>query len=166
MLTARDFKQIVSGRRQGVGASLLRGLMWGTSLVYGIGVGIRNRQYDTGSKPAEKADVPVISVGNLTLGGTGKTPMVAWLARWFRQRNLRVTLISRGYGAEEGSQNDEAKELEQRLSFGQFEKVWAACLQANLGTGDSPKSAAGRILRQNAESATTAAHTASPDRSS
>ncbi|MEW4452565.1 tetraacyldisaccharide 4'-kinase [Bremerella sp. JC817] len=115
MLTARDFKQIVSGRRKGIGASLLRGLMWGTSLVYGIGVGIRNRQFDTGSKPAESVDVPVISVGNLTLGGTGKTPMVAWIARWFRERGIRVTLISRGYGAEEGSQNDEAKELEELL---------------------------------------------------
>lgn len=115
MLSARDFKQIVSGQRRGVGASLLRGLLWGASLFYGIGVNIRNRGYDAGHKPSEKIEVPVISVGNLTLGGTGKTPMVAWLARWFRQRNLRVTLISRGYGAEAGAQNDEAKELEQRL---------------------------------------------------
>ncbi len=59
--------------------------------------------------------MPVISVGNLTLGGTGKTPMVEWIARWLRQRNVRVTLISRGYGAAEGSRNDEALELEQKL---------------------------------------------------
>ncbi len=115
MLTARDFKEIVSGRRKGIGSALLRGLMWGTSLFYGIGVGVRNRQYDTNVRPGESVDVPVISVGNLTLGGTGKTPMVAWLARWFRERNIRVTLISRGYGAEQGAQNDEAKELEQLL---------------------------------------------------
>lgn len=115
MLSARDFKQIVSGQRRGVGASLLRGALWGASLVYGVGVNIRNRGFDTGRKPSEKIAVPVISVGNLTLGGTGKTPMVAWLARWFRERNLRVTLISRGYGAEAGAQNDEAMELEQLL---------------------------------------------------
>lgn len=115
MLTARDFKAIVSGRQKGIGTSMLRGLMWVTSLFYGVGVGIRNRQYDTKVKPGEKVDVPVISVGNLTLGGTGKTPMVAWLARWFREQNIRVTLISRGYGAEAGAQNDEAKELEQLL---------------------------------------------------
>jgi len=115
MLEVRDFKAVVSGRQKGIGSSVLRGLMWVTSLVYGIGVGIRNRQFDTQIRPGEEVGVPVISVGNLTLGGTGKTPMVAWLARWFRQQNLRVTLISRGYGAEEGAQNDEAKELEQLL---------------------------------------------------
>jgi tetraacyldisaccharide 4'-kinase len=57
----------------------------------------------------------VVSVGNLTLGGTGKTPMVQWVARWFRKQGVRVTIISRGYGAEEGARNDEAIELEQNL---------------------------------------------------
>jgi tetraacyldisaccharide 4'-kinase len=60
-------------------------------------------------------DVPVISVGNVTAGGTGKTPMVAWLASWYRQRGTRVALISRGYGAESGARNDEALELERQL---------------------------------------------------
>jgi tetraacyldisaccharide 4'-kinase len=57
----------------------------------------------------------VISVGNITLGGTGKTPLVEWLARWIGQRGVRVCIISRGYGAQEGSRNDEALELEQKL---------------------------------------------------
>jgi tetraacyldisaccharide 4'-kinase len=56
-----------------------------------------------------------VSVGNLTLGGTGKTPMVAWIARLLRSRGLRVALVSRGYGAEAGSRNDEAIELERKL---------------------------------------------------
>jgi tetraacyldisaccharide 4'-kinase len=55
--------------------------------------------------------VPVVSVGNLTMGGTGKTPMVRWLAEWFQRRGVRVGLLSRGYGAEQGSPNDEALEL-------------------------------------------------------
>jgi len=59
--------------------------------------------------------VPVVSVGNLTLGGTGKTPLVEWIARWFRKRNVRVSIVSRGYGAEDGGRNDEARELEQKL---------------------------------------------------
>lgn len=75
----------------------------------------RNRRYDTGAAEVHRVDVPVVSVGNLTLGGTGKTPMVEWLARWFRRRDVRVTVISRGYGAEGGSQNDEALELQQKL---------------------------------------------------
>ena len=55
--------------------------------------------------------MPVISVGNITTGGTGKTPMVAWLARWFRNQDVRVALVSRGYRAEAEGQNDEAREL-------------------------------------------------------
>ncbi len=76
---------------------------------------VRNWRYDTGRATIGRAPVPVVSVGNLTLGGTGKTPFVAWLARWFRDRDVRVSLISRGYGAEQGSRNDEARELEQKL---------------------------------------------------
>jgi len=75
----------------------------------------RNRRYDIGRAEICRVEVPVVSVGNLTLGGTGKTPMVEWLARWFRQRGVRVAIISRGYGAEAGARNDEALELQQRL---------------------------------------------------
>ena len=75
----------------------------------------RNWQYDRKPAKTHRVDVPVVSVGNLTLGGTGKTPMVEWLARWFRQREIRVTVISRGYGARSGSRNDEALELQQKL---------------------------------------------------
>ncbi len=85
------------------------------SLPYGAAVAWRNRQFDTGRRPIQRVDVPVISVGNLTVGGTGKTPMVEWLARWFRAQDIRVVVISRGYGAEAGAQNDEALELEQKL---------------------------------------------------
>jgi tetraacyldisaccharide 4'-kinase len=51
----------------------------------------------------------------LTLGGTGKTPMVKWLARWFGNRGMRVAIVSRGYGASAGKHNDEALELGQSL---------------------------------------------------
>ena len=57
----------------------------------------------------------MISVGNLTVGGTGKTPLVCWLAEWFLARGAAVTLISRGYGAKQGRPNDEALELAARL---------------------------------------------------
>ena len=56
----------------------------------------------------------MISVGNITLGGTGKTPMVEWVARWYRRRGIRVTLISRGYG-HAGGINDEGLVLEENL---------------------------------------------------
>ncbi|MDA1054561.1 MAG: tetraacyldisaccharide 4'-kinase [Planctomycetota bacterium] len=115
MFDARYFRALVSGQRRGVRASVLRaGLSLGEP-VYRLAVRWRNRQFDTGKREVHRVAVPVISVGNLTVGGTGKTPMVEWLARWFRERGVRVALISRGYGAEAGSRNDEALELEQKL---------------------------------------------------
>jgi tetraacyldisaccharide 4'-kinase len=56
----------------------------------------------------------VISVGNLTVGGTGKTPVVEWVARWYRQQGKRVAILSRGYGSADGP-NDEALVLEENL---------------------------------------------------
>jgi tetraacyldisaccharide 4'-kinase len=58
--------------------------------------------------------VPVVSVGNLTLGGTGKTPCVEYLARFYRERDVRVAILSRGYGST-GGRNDEALVLEDNL---------------------------------------------------
>ena len=75
----------------------------------------RNRRYDRRAALTKRVPVPVISVGNITLGGTGKTPMVEWLARWFRERGTRVAIVSRGYGAARGERGDEALELEDRL---------------------------------------------------
>ena len=61
--------------------------------------------------------MPVISIGNLTTGGTGKTPLVVAVAKLLRQQSKRVALISRGYGSDpdQPGRNDEAMELEHRL---------------------------------------------------
>jgi tetraacyldisaccharide 4'-kinase len=81
---------------------------------YGLGVWWRNRAYDRGRKEMKRAGVPVVCVGNLTTGGTGKTPCVEWVARFCRERGVRVAIVSRGYGAE-GGRNDEAMVLEENL---------------------------------------------------
>ncbi len=60
------------------------------------------------------AGVPVVSVGNLTVGGTGKTPMVEWVSRWYRRHARRVIILSRGYGPSQGL-NDEGRVLEENL---------------------------------------------------
>lgn len=114
-MRARDFYDLVSGRRRGPVAVVMRGGLALTEIPYRLVVGWRNRRFDTRSDSVHRLDVPVVSVGNLTLGGTGKTPMVKWLARWFRDADVRVTLLSRGYGTEQGVMNDEAMELEDAL---------------------------------------------------
>lgn len=81
---------------------------------YGLAMRVRNRAFDRGWKQVARAAVPVVSVGNLTLGGTGKTPCVEWVARFFRERGVQVAILSRGYGSEHG-RNDEAMVLEENL---------------------------------------------------
>lgn len=74
--------------------------------VYGWAVAARNRYHDWRG-PAERLAVPVISVGNLTAGGTGKTPMVIHLVRRLTQGGLRPAVVSRGYRAGPDGLNDE-----------------------------------------------------------
>jgi tetraacyldisaccharide 4'-kinase len=109
-----ELHDLVSGRKKGIRASLFRALLTALEPFYSVAMSIRNWRYDTLPRLTTKMNVPVISVGNLTVGGTGKTPVVLWLAQRLRERTLRVAIISRGYGAE-SSRNDEAMELEQRL---------------------------------------------------
>jgi tetraacyldisaccharide 4'-kinase len=115
MLDPGKFRDLVSGRRRGVAAALLRALLRVAEVPYTFAVNRRNRQFDGGRRDIHRVNVPVVSVGNLTLGGTGKTPMVKWLARWFVDRGYRVAIVSRGYGAAAGKENDEAMELHQSL---------------------------------------------------
>lgn len=82
---------------------------------YTAAVRLRNWRYDTGRSQIHRVDVPVVSVGNITLGGTGKTPTVEWIVRWFSDQNVRVGILSRGYGAQDGRPNDEALELAEKL---------------------------------------------------
>ncbi|HEX5270998.1 MAG TPA: tetraacyldisaccharide 4'-kinase [Gemmataceae bacterium] len=104
----------MSGQSRGPTAALMRGGLWLASLPYGLAVRLRNGMYERGWKGRHEAPVPVVSVGNLTVGGTGKTPCVEHVARFYRGRGLRVTVLSRGYGAG-GGRNDEAMVLEENL---------------------------------------------------
>lgn len=116
MLSPSDLHDILSGRRRGPIARILRGALALAERPYGWAVWWRNRRFDRHPERVDRVDAAVVSVGNLTLGGTGKTPMVEWLARWFRAKGTRVAIVSRGYGAAAGAANDEARELEQRLT--------------------------------------------------
>lgn len=67
------------------------------STLYSAYIGRRNRKFDAGIG-VQKVDVPVLSVGNLTMGGTGKTPFVQMLTRMLEKQGRKLAIISRGYG--------------------------------------------------------------------
>jgi tetraacyldisaccharide 4'-kinase len=75
--------------------SLLQPLSW----LYGAIVGARRRAYGAGWLRRQRVARPVVVVGNLTVGGTGKTPLTIWLARELSARGLKAGIVSRGYGA-------------------------------------------------------------------
>jgi len=69
------------------------------SMFYAIGSGLKNRLYDNGMLKPKKVDAFVISVGNLTTGGVGKTPVVAQIAKYLIDKGEKVAIVSRGYGS-------------------------------------------------------------------
>lgn len=102
-----DYLRIISGARRDWRARCLKPCFGFLSLFYGGAVTVRNRLFDWGLKRAQQVSVPVISLGNLTTGGTGKTPLVAYLSQWFQSQGASVALLSRGYRALPGEVNDE-----------------------------------------------------------
>ena len=77
--------------------AILRILLFPFAILYNLVTWLRNRLYDNGFKPSIKFEIPVIGVGNLTVGGTGKTPLTEYLIRLLA-RNYQVATLSRGYG--------------------------------------------------------------------
>ena len=77
---------------------LVVGLLEPLAVAYGAGVAVRNALYDRGVLAAERLPATVLSVGNVTVGGSGKTPTVLWLATALRARGRRVGIVARGYG--------------------------------------------------------------------
>ncbi|MDT9546153.1 MAG: tetraacyldisaccharide 4'-kinase [Chlorobium sp.] len=67
-------------------------------ILYGLIADIRNALFDRGLFTPWRAPCPVVSIGNITAGGTGKTPMVDWTTKYFLSLGCRVAIISRGYG--------------------------------------------------------------------
>ncbi|HKL71725.1 MAG TPA: tetraacyldisaccharide 4'-kinase [Marinilabiliaceae bacterium] len=74
-----------------------RRLLFPFSWIYALVTVIRNKMFDTGRLPSKSYPIPVISVGNITVGGTGKTPLTEHLIRLL-QPHHRIALLSRGYG--------------------------------------------------------------------
>jgi tetraacyldisaccharide 4'-kinase len=79
----------------------LRALLSPIEMAYRGAVAARGWMYDSGLFPAETFSVAVVSVGNLSVGGTGKTPVAAWIARALTERGIKPGIVLRGYGGDE-----------------------------------------------------------------
>jgi len=95
------FRLILEEERRSVWVTLLRAIATLVAWLYDKVVALRNLLFDHGVLKIHRLNCPVISVGNLAMGGTGKTPMVVWLARLFSEEGYRVGIVSRGYGGVE-----------------------------------------------------------------
>jgi tetraacyldisaccharide 4'-kinase len=111
----RRFIGIVSGEARGFGPSLVRAALAAAEPFYAGAVTLRNKLFDWGIWKTHRLPRPVISVGNLTTGGTGKTPIVAWLARRLVECGRTPAVLTRGYRKQAAATSDEAEMLRAEL---------------------------------------------------
>lgn len=77
---------------------LIRILLSPLTLLYSFVIKARNRLFDKKIFKQTKVDIKIISVGNISVGGSGKTPLVIMLAKYLKRKNIKVGILSRGYG--------------------------------------------------------------------
>src|SRR4051812_28731371 len=100
-------RRVMSGQERGPAAGLLRAALAAAEPFYATVTRARNWAFDAGLPPPPRLPRPVISVGNIPTGGTGKTPVVRWLAGRLRDAGRHVAVLARGYGARPGELGDE-----------------------------------------------------------
>ncbi|OEU73660.1 MAG: tetraacyldisaccharide 4'-kinase [Desulfuromonadales bacterium C00003068] len=96
------YRRLATRGARSNGDRLLLAILVPIGWLYGCINLVRAKLYQAGVFSCYKASVPVISVGNLAVGGTGKTPMVDYLLKQQRAQQRKVAVISRGYGGEKG----------------------------------------------------------------
>ena len=92
---------IITGRRTGIIPSLLIGLLTPLSYIYAVVIKTRGWLYDCGFLKQKRLPCGVISVGNIVVGGTGKTPAVIWIAKYLQNEGFQAGVLLRGYGRED-----------------------------------------------------------------
>jgi len=105
----------VRGRTSGLGSTLLELLLSPPSWLFAAAVETRYALYRAGVLTRHRVPCPVLSVGNLTVGGTGKTPLVEWVVREVRLLGRNPAVLTRGYGAREDEVPDGLAALLQNL---------------------------------------------------
>ena len=95
------YRKLVSGESTGLGAGLLRFILGIAAQLYRIIISLRNFLYSKGWLKVHRANAAVISIGNITTGGTGKTPLVIRLCNFLRNSGSKCAILTRGYKADE-----------------------------------------------------------------
>lgn len=111
-----DWVKVLSGEKRGARAAAVRLAAALIEPFYATGMGLRNKFFDAGISRTHDLHRPTISVGNLTTGGTGKTPMVRWLAERLRNEGRRPAILARGYKSARGDSGDEPLMLQRTLN--------------------------------------------------
>jgi tetraacyldisaccharide 4'-kinase len=106
------FLEMISGRRRGALAAAMRAALSAAEIPYRGLMRLRNGLYDRRMLPSHRLPRPAVSIGNLTTGGTGKTPLVCWLAAAAQAMGRKPAVLMRGYKSNQGS-SDEQREIEQ-----------------------------------------------------
>lgn len=91
------WRKLVTCENPSFGYNLLRSILLFFSFFYRIAVALRNLLFDISIFRKTKVDAAVVSIGNITTGGTGKTPLVAWLCNYFSEKNITIAILTRGY---------------------------------------------------------------------
>lgn len=123
-------------------AVLLLPLSW----LFAAVVRLRLAAYRTGLLRTRRLPVPVVVVGNITVGGTGKTPLVIWLADYLRQRGWRPGIVSRGYGGRAGSWPQQVRADSDPASVGDEAVMLAAHTGCPLCVGPDRPAAVAALL--------------------
>ena len=108
---------VLSGAERGVAPAALRAATGVVEPFYATVMRVRNRMFDSGMLSSHDLGRPTISVGNITAGGTGKTPLVRWLAERLRERDRHVAVLARGYKSSSTAGGDEQIMLERALNM-------------------------------------------------
>ncbi len=96
-MNQQAYRKLISGRSTGLAAAILRLFLAAPALIYSTIVWLRNFLYSKGWLKIYRANARVFSIGNITTGGTGKTPLVIWLCRFLQRKQIQCAVLTRGY---------------------------------------------------------------------
>lgn len=111
---SHTIRNILEGRLS-LAAIVLKLTLLPFSLIYSLIIIFRITLYKINVLKSYHAECPVISIGNLSVGGTGKTPFTIFTAEYIKSRGLKPAVVSRGYNSDKSGSNDEEKLIKQRI---------------------------------------------------